>query len=219
MFFYPARLGDMQTYWLTVKQDRKTSSVGEENCNRNTAPNRPESVDEEDENGEIEVDEKVNAMSQKNERLIVWAVDILTQLLKQIVSTRNSSLSKPKNDEAALDMLEQRLGRGDISMLEEVSEFFELPDFDRELAERVDPSHHVTLDDAVMNQLRVYVGDIAQMYRNNPFHNVDHAIHCTMSINKLLGRIVSPDVAPGEKDYGQSHILGRLHERTYGISS
>lgn len=40
-----------------------------------------------------------------------------------------------------------------------------------------------------------------------------------MSISKLLGRIVAADVAPGEKDYGQGHILARLHDRTYGITS
>ena len=201
--------GCMQTFWLSIKDERRTSSVGERDNNQKTFTG----------NGEGDIQE-VNEQSQKNERLVVWAVDILTRLLKQIVSTRKSSLSKTtsKHDEAELEMLEQNLGKGG-SMLEEVSEFFELPPFDGDLAERVDSSHTIALDKAVVSQLQVYVGDIFEMYRKNPFHNADHAIHCTMSINKLLGRIVSPDVSPGDKDYGQSHILGRLHERTYGISS
>jgi hypothetical protein len=57
------------------------------------------------------------------------------------------------------------------------------------------------------------------MYRDNPFHNFEHASHVTMSVSKLLSRIVAADVAPGEKNHGQGKILLHMHDRTYGITS
>ena len=57
------------------------------------------------------------------------------------------------------------------------------------------------------------------MYRDNPFHNFEHASHVTMSVSKLLSRIVAADVAPGEKSDGQTKILQNMHERTYGLTS
>jgi hypothetical protein len=55
----------------------------------------------------------------------------------------------------------------------------------------------------------------------NSFHNFEHASHVTMSVSKLLSRIVAPDAvydAQGSGDaWGQLSIL--LHDHTYGIAS
>jgi hypothetical protein len=50
------------------------------------------------------------------------------------------------------------------------------------------------------------------MYRNNAFHNFEHASHVTMSVTKLLSRIVAP------KNIGDDNH-DDLHDHTYGISS
>jgi hypothetical protein len=42
------------------------------------------------------------------------------------------------------------------------------------------------------SQLHNYVATIASLYRDNPFHNFEHASHVTMSVVKLLSRIVAP---------------------------
>lgn len=50
----------------------------------------------------------------------------------------------------------------------------------------------------------------------NPFHNFEHASHVTMSVTKLLSRIVAPsehDIKNSIKDESQ------LHDHTYGITS
>jgi 3'5'-cyclic nucleotide phosphodiesterase len=53
------------------------------------------------------------------------------------------------------------------------------------------------------------------MYHNNPFHNFEHACHVTMSVNKLLMRIVTPDLeVPTEGD-----IDSQRHDFTHGINS
>jgi 3'5'-cyclic nucleotide phosphodiesterase len=46
------------------------------------------------------------------------------------------------------------------------------------------------------------------------FHNFEHASHVTMSVSKLLSRIVAPDI---EAETGD--LAANLHDHTYGITS
>lgn len=74
------------------------------------------------------------------------------------------------------------------------------------------------LNDDVVQQLREYVANVAALYRCNPFHNFEHASHVTMSVVKLLSRIV----VPADIDYenlGMDKIASTLHDHTYGITS
>jgi 3'5'-cyclic nucleotide phosphodiesterase len=64
-------------------------------------------------------------------------------------------------------------------------------------------------------------------YRNNPFHNFEHASHVAMSVIKLLARIVAPTEVLESFDRPESARLGAdhhvlassLHDHTYGITS
>jgi class 3 adenylate cyclase len=49
------------------------------------------------------------------------------------------------------------------------------------------------IDPEAVSQLKCYVTGIATMYRDNPFHNFEHASHVTMSVTKLLSRVVTTD--------------------------
>jgi hypothetical protein len=53
------------------------------------------------------------------------------------------------------------------------------------------------------------------LYRENPFHNFEHASHVTMSVSKLLSRIVAPREEAGDEKDKES----LLHDHTYGITS
>jgi 3'5'-cyclic nucleotide phosphodiesterase len=55
------------------------------------------------------------------------------------------------------------------------------------------------------------------MYRNNPFHNFEHAGHVTMSVSKLLARIVAPDNPIHEGKVYDPRLS--VEDRTYGITS
>ena len=47
-----------------------------------------------------------------------------------------------------------------------------------------------TIGEEVVGQLRNHVVGIASMYRKNPFHSFEHASHVTMSVQKMINRIV-----------------------------
>jgi hypothetical protein len=66
-----------------------------------------------------------------------------------------------------------------------------------------------------LHQLDDYVSAVASMYRDNPFHNFEHASHVVMSVAKLLSRIVVPDIG---KATGKD-MASTLHDHTYGITS
>ena len=68
-------------------------------------------------------------------------------------------------------------------------------------------------------ELTEFVTNLALLYRENPFHNFDHASHVTMSVTKLLGRIVAPRDMCYDKISSQQALDSRLHDHTYGITS
>jgi len=102
--------------------------------------------------------------------------------------------------------------------MDEVKEVIEMPKFNAKLAHQNGKYKEIKIDEIVARELREYVGIIASMYRRNPFHNFDHACHVTMSVNKLLRRIVSPDQLVGGKGSDNKLAL-KIHDNTYGINS
>jgi Adenylate and Guanylate cyclase catalytic domain len=151
------------------------------------------------------------AVEEKKNRIAEWTVEVLASALKTIVASRKSKKSKPDPAEK-IEVLESMslLHSGDNkSVIDEVVTCISLPDHsvDHNVSEG-----DTTLSDNIMEELRDYVQKIASLYKNNPFHNFDHANHVVMSVNKLFSRINAPDIevdATGKK----------LHDHTYGITS
>lgn len=74
--------------------------------------------------------------------------------------------------------------------LDELVESFDL--VEENTAVPVDDYRSIELDSTVTNQLQKYVEAIACRYNSaNPFHNFEHACHVTMSVHKLMKRVVS----------------------------
>ena len=112
-----------------------------------------------------------------------------------------------RNPNRKADADESLVGEG--SVIDEVEEIISIPSamFGNVLQE----SDAYVLPPKVIEQLFDYVSNIAAMYRDNPFHNFEHASHVTMSVTKLLSRIVAPT--------DHSETDESLHDHTYGITS
>jgi 3'5'-cyclic nucleotide phosphodiesterase len=107
--------------------------------------------------------------------------------------------------------------------LDQVQEVIRLARFDETISmPELDPSA-LDMDAEVLGQLRDYIQVIARMYHKNPFHNFEHACHVTLSVSKLLKRIVSPDLSEedlkGIEQHGTNEVRALLHASTYGMSS
>src|SRR6056300_835026 len=74
--------------------------------------------------------------------------------------------------------------------LDEIEKYMNMSTFSTETATAVENFADIQIDPSIVASLKKYVELIAAAYKDNPFHNFSHACHVTMSVHKLLSRIV-----------------------------
>eukprot|EP00522_Entomoneis_paludosa_P017187 CAMPEP_0172444826 /NCGR_PEP_ID=MMETSP1065-20121228/4825_1 /TAXON_ID=265537 /ORGANISM="Amphiprora paludosa, Strain CCMP125" /LENGTH=1178 /DNA_ID=CAMNT_0013195527 /DNA_START=75 /DNA_END=3611 /DNA_ORIENTATION=+ len=198
--------GELQTYWLESTGEANTvTTAGESDVD-----DSKEQTDGTQSAPNVAPAAPAVPSADKYNRLVAWNCDILAKLLTQIVARRESRNTQPDTVSEIRKLEEQYCSNRYV--LSEVQEIVRLPKFEAE-SQRVDP-WSVQLSEDVLGQLKDYVQTLAAMYRDNPFHNFEHASHVTMSVMKLLSRIVAPDMASSPSDTDEA-----LHDHTYGITS
>ena len=204
--------GELQTYWLEIKSGRYSAHGSSHDDSSTAQLSREEELLD---IGRGDEGRSYECCATKLDRLTNWNVGMLSSLLKQIIARRRASgqLHSVKDFDAKVD-----LTRNGGTVLDEVQEIITLPDFDEKTAVEVDPET-IELDPDVVSELREFVQCIAMLYKNNPFHNFEHASHVVMSSMKLLGRIVAPTEIEYDKMDSQRHLASALHHHSYGITS
>ena len=201
----------MKTYWLEVGRARgfDQAKTSPESMNPDTSLSSDDGTDV----GQEDEEPLAHPMaSAKIARLIDWNVDVLLRLLKSIVARRQAR-GRLKTDCSPNEDFSRQVGK---TILDEVEERIALPEFEPSVARKQVQPEQIELDRDAESQLYEYVAAVAAMYRDNPFHNFEHASHVTMSVSKLLSRIV----APTDLDFQSSAAKNqRLHDHTYGITS
>ena len=167
--------GALKTFWLRTQ----------DNLEKRQRPSLPEEM-------RASVIEKaaVDKMAtEKTTRLIDWNCDVLLRLLKQIVARRRA-MAKYKRESivglhglkysrraslngSAHGMMDESNENGTV--IDEVKEIITLPKLDLKLAKAQEEADSIELDDDIVAQLNEYVSNIAAMYRENAFHNFEHA--------------------------------------------
>ena len=191
---------DKSDSMVNLKSKRKGVSLGRDPSNRSTLMNESAtqsrrsllSISQHSQiwsaDDNIDIDYDGFDDGNRQERLIDWNVEILTGLLKRIVAHRRS-----KNvDDSDEDLILEPHTPG--KSLEEITEIIPILSHkpDGVTALKID-SDTVELDTKVEDQLREYVTMVACMYRDNFFHNFEHASHVLMSAQKLLKRVIIAD--------------------------
>lgn len=215
--------GAMKTYWLDMRpasgpsQVSGTSTDASNEATEKAVDRAPVSMNEISGGIVSETDNGVRSMMDaKTQRLIDWNVDMLARLLKHIVANRVNA-----NKDVCEPLSPVRFVPEEGKMvLDEVREIINLPRSNDSIVSMEDVEA-VVLSPEVMTQLRDYVATIASLYRGNPFHNFEHASHVTMSVVKLLSRIVAPDnVIPNAgASLNEEEMVHLLHDTTYGITA
>eukprot|EP00934_Nitzschia_sp_Nitz4_P000116 Nitzschia sp. Nitz4//scaffold136_size62208//9461//13452//NITZ4_006362-RA/size62208-augustus-gene-0.6-mRNA-1//-1//CDS//3329535600//116//frame0 len=212
--------GEIQTYWV---------SMGVCNDDRRRASS---SVSSGEMHGVYEPldDNAAPALARvcsdaKTSRLVDWNVQMLSDILRHIVSRRKAKemeLATKEASEMKETMPKRRSSPPEIKIehnfgfehsrpLDEVQEIIMLPEFDAAVAKRAQDPSKVEIEKDVLDQLHNLCSNIAACYNDNWFHNFEHASHVTMSVVKLLSRIVAPT------ETTENEIA--LHDHTYGITS
>ena len=148
--------------------------------------------------------------TKKTSRMIEWNVQTLTELLKLVIARREAIESVKKASPAPKPprISGKELG---VRPLEEVKDVLELPTFNAKAAAIEKDRDEIALSPKVIEQLRQYVTAVSKFYHDNPFHNFEHASHVASSVDKLLKRIVEPDIDLSQE---QCSAMG-LHDFTY----
>ena len=208
----PKGKGPMRTFWLEVGRKGNTEPTNSRASSKSISADISLSSDDNTEAPGYDEDRIAASSSAKIARLIDWNVDVLLRILKSIVARRRAR-GHVKSDRVPDENFSRKEGQ---TILDEVEERIALPEFDSAVAKRQLSPEQIELDPAIQAQLYEYVAAIAAMYRDNPFHNFEHASHVTMSVSKLLSRII----APTDLDFQSAAAKNkRLHDHTYGITS
>lgn len=145
--------------------------------------------------------------------LIDWQVDVLSRLLKQIVIHRENKVSR---SQSSINVTPTQIQR-DMKPRASIAESIPMPNYGAWSMMDSNGVDHIELSDKVLQQLEDLVIAIAQLYRANSFHNFEHACHVTMSANKLLKRVVSPDRNQSHSSLEAS--IRSNHDSTFGLAS
>ena len=97
-------------------------------------------------------------------RLINWNVNLLKGCLQQIVAYRNANMNQERGSSRALQQDSRSPG---TTVIDEVCEIIELPEFDSALFKRQENPDSIALPDAVVEQLEDFVAALADAYKHN----------------------------------------------------
>jgi hypothetical protein len=165
--------GLLNTYWLV--EETTESSVSAETPNDESSSN-------------YEQNDIKDSIGRKKRRMLVsWICELLHVQMKKLVATRGGNNS----DKRSMNDLSTKASDA-TNPLQEVVEAIVLPEYNGS-EKHLDGYDNIEIDKDVKDQLYNLVYAIASLYRDNPFHNFEHACHVTMSVNKLLMRIVTPE--------------------------
>jgi 3'5'-cyclic nucleotide phosphodiesterase len=224
-------LGALKTYWL---------HIGTKNTNSNTSGQEDTTSNDETRSTEA----RESDFTVKNQRLVDWIVELLLTHVKTMVSGRVSCfnvLMRLQESSSCMVLFFSQIARRrslrkntllspevltfspltGSTCLDEVQDVIQMTEY--KATDLKQDYGDLELDEDVIKDFHEYVAILSNMYReSNPFHNFEHACHVTMSVSKLLKRIVAPELSKDDIDKiskQQATYEEHVHTCTYGISS
>jgi hypothetical protein len=174
--------GHLTTYWLDLRRRSATRSVGS-GSGSDTNSNADEAL-----LMDFDVDRSfiLDHLPENIRRLVEWNCEVLFNLLQKITMQRKR-LGTLAESREAVAMLEQEFkSKANATVIDEVEDIIMLPVVHC-TEESLESNEECIIDDKVKQQLRMYLGRVAAMYRDNPFHNFEHA---SVSITHTLHNYV-----------------------------
>lgn len=228
--------GELQTFWAMVRrapdkpcehpisEPKDDALASESETDQPLPPSQQQR--ELRQYGQIPVDaesitSRYSSFTVKEDRLIDWNVEVLMHFLEKVVHHRlmtekyNIRFGKFSSKEVPLGVKPRGWQEAEVGglIIDEVTEVITLPKFNSRYSSP--PANSRILPNEIRSQVKEFVAAIASLYREVPFHNFEHASHVTLSANKLMKRIITPDDASKNAET----CAADLHFATFGISS
>lgn len=195
--------GLLSTYWLNLVAKRRSSTSSVESASSDSRV---------DVMALYRLRSKDSSHLVKQNRHVDWICELLQEQIRKVVVV-TSTLEKPGND----IMYHSIEGK---TALDEVAEVICLPKFNPANVAKACDHCSVELGAVLCQELRQFVTKIAEGYHDTPFHNFEHACHVTLSVSKLLNRIVAPELNIDQSIKSDSgDLASQIHDYTHGITS
>lgn len=188
--------GPCQTFWVEPKRTNSMGSDVEDEEEDATSINSSDKSDD-DSSSESSSSGEEDVKLDKNDRLVDWNVDILERLLRRVVAYHDKQ-GRRNNQKVQNFKFETK----ECPFLEEFTDVIEFVEPESKISQE-----GVDLPQEVLQQLRGFMKNVARLYQEHEFHNFEHASHVSMSLVKLISRVVVPGEEPPlspSKCYGLS---------------
>ena len=156
------------------------------------------------------------------------AFKLTNQSWHEIGNSPDQSISSTSNFDVMVEQLAAVMGMhllellqywvkpedGDGNKKEVIADVFEYLEIDPNIGNYV-------LATSIKNSIRDYVAEIGKLYKAVGFHSLEHALHVTMSMNKLLSMVSDShhQVSKSFEDDGEGHCGSpMLVAQSYGIN-
>lgn len=167
--------GELSTYWIVGRDSDPWRGSSTQFDLSETAYDYSESPDLEGSQHSFGVMMPTKKLP-KGERLVDWMTDVLARLLTETHASRMVNGTKPDTFTLITSLEHQTtLQLSDTNVIDEVCEIIHLPQFNSKKAANTAHMEEAQLPASATQQLRGYVSTVAQLYKNNPFHNFEHA--------------------------------------------
>jgi 3'5'-cyclic nucleotide phosphodiesterase len=201
--------GVLSTYWLNISGDITISHVSGRQC---------AGLSDQASNA-IEVSEllpDVLKSNAKHDLLIEWVCALLRPNIKMLLLKR---IRNKEHDVVTMKLVVVPNVMNHIPLLE-VADAIKIPDYkvlSNSKESKLDGAS-IKIDSMVKRQLCQYISLIASSYHHNPFNNFNHTCHVTMSVSKLLTRIINLMLdGVTTKNNANMDIGYHIHDFTYGM--
>lgn len=216
--------GVLKTFWVSQKS-KSGESVTSSNLSSSKSAITADSGDSTD--LPSPTPKPSNSLPRAKMRLVDWIVQLLVEDVKKLVHARGNGAT-----EQAAPFYKAPENK---TCMDEVKDVIQMPEFDSKNADHKEEFRKLEIEKQVVEDLTEFVKGIATRYRGNFFHNFDHACHVTMSVKKLLRRIVKPDLSEatnastrmsmskgGDSEGGSSTFNAmamKIYDYSHGLSS
>lgn len=214
--------GEMPTFW--IKQKACLASSEPPDLLSGSDSSSQASLSSFDDIDQWETNHMTDSHTQENkfEAVVDRTIQVLLPYLKKIQAKRNAqktlnmgeSVSSGSNHDINLDN----------SIIDEARELIRMPPFDPRVVGLMSHGEMLDVSEEVEAQLRLYITSIVSTYKPNEFHNIEHAAHVCLTMDKFIKKLLTPEKQDVYVDFGgkprtAESIAIDLESRSFGLAS
>jgi class 3 adenylate cyclase len=211
--------GEMSTFWIRHKACLASSEPPDLLWGSDASSQASVTSFDDIDNWESQNMAEFQTRENKFQAVIERTVQVLLPYLKKIQAKRNAQKTLNASQYGGSNDVNM-----DNSIIDEARDVLLMPPFDSRVAALMTHSEMLDLPEEVEEQLRLYITSIVSTYKPNDFHNIEHAAHVCLTMDKMIKKLLAPESQDVYVDFGgkprsAESIAFDLENRSFGLAS